>query len=242
MKVLNPYVIELAKTLNQHWYNVWSATDNGGKAEYIGCFPSATTILNAYPQSIHLTKWIADNGWNESQKIKTDAGVRGTRIHTATEKLEDGEELMEEEYSLEEWYKISTFVDWHNTFHPELIASEMSLFSPSGGYAGRLDRIYRINGEVTLLDIKSGAGIHDHFPLQFAAYAHAIEENTDIEIQQTAALQLGASNKNGYRFVAYDDWREHYRVFQNVHEVWRYGMEPKSVPTFDLPKTLKIVK
>ena len=245
MKINKPFIVELAKTLSQHWYHVWRQQDDGSKGEYLGVFPSSTTILNAYPQSAHLTQWIAEQGWNESQRIKSEAGERGTRIHIASEKLEDGEELFEGEYSLEEWYKICAFVGWYNEFQPELIAKELAIFSESGQYAGRLDRLYRVNGEVTLLDIKSSSGIHEHFPLQFASYAKAIEENTDLEIVQTACLQLGAGNKNNYRFVVYPDWRDHYKVFENVRAVWQYEYfdskkNPKEPPVLELPSTLKL--
>ena len=245
MNILKPFIVELAKTLSQHWYHVWRAQPDGSKGEYIGVFPSSTTILNAYPQSTHLTQWIAEKGWNESQRIKSEAGERGTRIHTATEMLEDGVELVDMDFGLEEWWKICSFVDWHREFNPEMIAKEFAVFSESGKYAGRLDRIYRIAGEITLLDIKSSSGIHEHFPLQFASYAHAIEENTDIEIVQTACLQLGAQNSKSYRFVVYPDWRDHYKVFENVRGVWQYEYldskkNPKGPPILDLPLRLKL--
>ena len=245
MKILKPYIIELAKTLSHHWYHVWRALPDGAKGEYLGVFPSSTTILNAYPQSTYLTQWIAEKGWNESQRIKSEAGERGTRIHSACDALEDGIELLEQNYSLEEWYKIDSFVDWHKEYNPELIAKEMAIFSESGQYAGRFDRLYKIAGEITVLDLKSGAGLHEHFPLQFASYAKAIEENTDIEIVQTAALQLGSISKLGYRFVVYPDWRDHYKVFEHVRATWQYDYfdskkNPKEPPVLELPSTLKL--
>ena len=253
MIVTKPYVVELAKTLNQHWYHVWKAKPNGDKGRYVGAFPSATTILNAYPQSAHLTKWIADNGWSESQRIKSEAGERGTRIHHACDLLEADVTLHEKDYSVEEWYKICSFVDWHRATAPELIATELPVFSPKRKVAGRLDRIYRIAGLNVLLDLKSGAAIHDHFPLQFAIYAQAIEETTDLKIDATAALQLGASNKDGYRYVLYAGkeenpgakWREHLKVFNHVHATWMYDnygarKNPKDPPVLDLPPTLTL--
>ena len=247
MIIKNQFIVELAPTLAGHWYYVWRALPDGTKGEYLGIFPSSTTILNAYPQSAYLTQWIAEKGWNESQRIKSEAGERGTRIHTASELLEEEIELKRGDYSLEEWWKINAFVDWHNDFNPVLIVKEFPVFSEPGRYAGRLDRIYNIRGEITLLDIKSSSSIHEHFPLQFASYAKAIEENTDLEITQTACLQLGASNKDGYRFVVYPDWRDHYKVFENVRAVWQYEYfdskkNPKEPPVLELPDVLKLNK
>jgi len=247
MQILKPYIVELAETLSGHWYKVWKAKPDGSKGRYVGVFPSSTTILNAYPQSQQLTQWIAEQGWHESQRIKSEAGERGTRIHAACDALEEEIELFKSSYSLEEWMKINTFVNWYEAYKPELIVKEFPVFSLKGKYAGRLDRIYKIGGEITIVDFKSGSGLHEHFPLQFASYAHAVEEQTDLKIVQTSALLLGAKNKNGYRFVVYPEWRDHYKVFQNVHATWRYDYfdskkNPKEPPVLELPATLKIIK
>ena len=259
MKILKPHIIELAKTLSGHWYNVWKQktpksivnTGNpiadGLKGRFLGTFPSSTTILNAYPQSPHLTQWIAEQGWHESQRIKSEAGERGTRIHAATEMLEDGLELIETDYALEEWVKIKAFVDWYKEYNPELIAKEFSVFSPKGKYAGRFDRLYKIGGEVTLLDFKSSSSIHEHFPLQFASYAKAVEEITDLKIIQTACVQLGGKSIKGYRFVIYPEWRDHYKVFENVKATWMYDYftskkNTKEPPVLELPSTLQLHK
>lgn len=247
MKVLKNYKVELAKTLNQHWYDVWKAKPDGTKGRFLGTFPSSTTILNAYPQSAYLTKWIAEQGWSEAQRIKSEAGERGTRIHAALDTLEAGGTLLEANYSLEEWWKICTFVRWHDEYRPELIVAEYPVFSAKGKYAGRLDRIYKILDEVIILDFKSSQSIHEHFPLQFASYATAVEENTDLKIASTACLLLGASNKNGYRYVTYPDWKDHYKVFQHVRATWQYDYfdskkNPKEPPVLEVPSELTLVK
>lgn len=245
MPIKSPYIVELAKTLTGHWYGVWKAKEDGSKGRFLGFFPSSTTILNAYPQSPHLTQWIAEQGWNESQRIKTAAGERGTRVHRACDLLEEGATLNEEDYSVEEWNMINSFVAWYHQYKPAKLATEFPIFSPKGKYAGRLDRIYMIMGQVTLLDFKSSSGIHDHFPLQFASYAKAIELTTDCKIDQTAALQLGARNKDGFRFVVFPDWKDHYKVFEHVRAVWQYDYfdskkNPKQPPILVLPPTLKL--
>jgi len=239
MKFKHNYKVELAKTLTGHWYSVWE------EDKFLGHFPSSTTILNAYPQSQHLTKWIAEQGWQESQRIKTEAGLKGTNIHSACDYLEEGAELNEASYSTEEWYKVTAFYKWYEVTLPKLIAKELPVFSKKGKFAGRADRIYEINGEYILLDFKSSSAIHPHFPLQFASYAQAIEENIDIKITATAALQLGALNKNTYRYEVYPDWKKHYKVFKHVKATWDYDYfgskkKKKELPILDLPQTLSL--
>ncbi len=242
MKILKPYIIELAPTLQQHWYNVWPKNKKGKKGKFLGTFPSTTTILNAYPQSAHLVKWIAEQGWSEAQRIKSEAGEAGTRVHTAVQSLLEGEQLTREPFSLEEWYKISTFVSWHKEYNPEIIALEMPIFSRKYKFAGRLDCIAKVGGEINVIDWKTSSSIYPHFPLQFASYAQAVEEMTDLKIDNTAAFQMGAKNKDGYRFVLYPEWKEHLKVFRNVYETWKfdYGKKALEPPVLDLPDSLKL--
>lgn len=250
------YRVSLAPTLDQHWYYAFEQkVGKKGKVteKEIGIFPSATTILNAYPQSPHLNKWIADQGWNEAQRIKSAAGERGTAVHKAVEYLLMVGSLAQDQhidgvarpFSLDEWSRICAFSVWYQDTKPEIIALETPVFSKQGGYAGTFDCLARVNGQLGVIDWKTSSSIHDHFPLQFAAYAKALEENTDLEIEFTAALQLGAKNKNNYRFKMYSDWREHYKVFENVRAVWQYDYfdskeGSKEPPVLILPSALKI--
>jgi len=244
------YIVELADTLSGHYYGVWltppykkgDAVIVGKKGRFIGYYPSATTILNAYPTSEHLVKWIADNGFHESRAMRDEAGRKGTRIHTAIEQLLGGAELAKETFTVEEWHKLDTFVKWHKEYKPEIMALEVPIFSKKGKYAGRLDCIAKVSGQTYILDWKSSKNIHPSFQLQFSAYAKAIEENTDIKIDATAAIQLGAQNKNGYRFVIYPDWKKDYNVFESVKKIWQFDNEKvaKEPPVLVLPATLKL--
>src|SRR3990167_1733062 len=251
MKILKPYIIELAPTLTHHWYNVWKQKHNGDKGRFVGCFPSSTTILNAYPQSAYLTEWIAKQGWSEAQAIKSAAGERGTNVHAGIEYLLSGQEISQGymvpggryPLSIEEYWRLSVFVDWYNEFKPEILGTEISVFSRKHKYAGRFDCLAKINGEITVLDWKTSSSIHENFPLQVASYAQAIEENSDMKIVQTGIVQVGNKSKSGYRMVLYPEWRDHYKVFRNVQKVWQYDYfdskkNPKEPPVLDLTDTL----
>ena len=224
--------IELASTLVGHWYKV-------GKKYY----PSSTTILNAYPQSLQLTQWIAEKGWHESQRIKSEAGERGTRVHSGVERLLQKVILNKEEYSLEEWHKLYTFVSWHRAYNPRLVASELLLYSRKYGYAGRTDQVFEVSDKIVVCDTKTSGSIYDHYALQVASYAQAYEEMGKGKVEETAILQLGAKNKNGYRFVLYPDWRDHFKTFLAVKRVWEHdtGYGPDyEPPILDLPSELKL--
>lgn len=225
-------IIELAETLSGHWYKI-------GKI-YV---PSSTTILNAYPQSVQLTQWIAQQGWHESQRIKSEAGERGTRVHQGIEYLLQKSVLDKENYSLEEWSRLSAFVDWYKAYHPQIVATEKLCYSRKYGYAGRTDAIFKISDQIIVCDWKTSSSIHDHFPLQVASYAQALEEQKEYGVAQTAILQLGAKNKSNYRFVLYPDWRDHFKTFLAVKKVWEHDIgwsKDYEPPILNLPLELKL--
>jgi len=216
LKWKKTYTVKLAPTLAEHWYQVFEGDKD------LGYFPSATTILNAYPQAAHLTKWIAENGWNESQRILKEAGLRGTKVHDAIESLINGSELHALHYSLDEWRRINAFVEWYKQADIEVIALELPVFSKKHGYAGRFDCLAMLDGKLTVIDWKTSGSMYPHFPLQFAAYARAIEEQTDLKIEQTAGLQLGTSSKAGWKLDIHKDWKHAWKMFTHVKHIWEY--------------------
>ena len=139
IKFIKNYRIELADTLEGHYYSIW-LKDVGKKEKFIGHYASVTTLLQAYPFSEYLQKFIGEHGWHESRAIRDEAGKKGTRIHAGIEILLNGNNLIREpNYTTEEWVKLKSFVDWHKEYNPEIIATEIPIFSKKGKYAGRID-------------------------------------------------------------------------------------------------------
>jgi hypothetical protein len=238
MEFINPFQVRIAPTLSGHWYKV---TEDGKE---LGTFPSATTVLNAYPQSVHLMRWIADNGMSEANKLKKDAGIRGTNVHAAVERLLQGDIVEVRNYSLEEWYKIYTFTLWHAEFQPEVLALEMPLFSKKYGYAGRTDLICMIDNKLYIIDFKTSSTLYPHYFLQFAAYAQAFNEMFGETVDETAGLLLGAKNKKGYRMaLSPNGWENDFKVFKAVKKVWEFDHgvdENYEAPVLELPEELHL--
>ena len=241
IKFKKKYRIELAPTLKDHYYGVWEKKKKSEK--FIGYFPSSTTCLSAYPQSEQLTQWIAREGWHESQRIKSQAGERGTRVHESVTLLIEKQTLHEENYSREEWSRLDAFVRWYKEYNPEIMGTEIAGYSPKYGYAGRLDIICKISGKIIVNDIKTSSAIHGNFWLQVGSYAQMMEELTDLHIDKTSILQLGASNKNNYRYVESDDWKDDFKHFLSVKHTWEYANDITKdyvPPILTLPDTLSL--
>lgn len=245
------YRVELAKTLANHWYNVWETKK--AKDKFLGCFPSATTILQAYPVAAGLARYREGVGTEEANRKMAMGAERGTLVHKGIELLISGIKLGESEVfpgynrypTLDEWWRLTTFVKWFKDTKPEIISVEIPIFSKEGGYAGTLDCIAKIDGKYGIPDWKTSSSLSKSFPLQYSAYAKAVEENTDIKIEWTASLKLGASNKDGYQFKVHENWKEHYPVFQSVNKTWHYDYfdsveKEKGAPIIIVPSTLSL--
>jgi hypothetical protein len=129
--------------------------------------PSVTWIAGHYPKGIAFWRWLAENGWDESQAIKQAAGDKGSKVHDAISAILRGEEVkidskflnrstdQFEELTLEECDCILSFVNWRKEVKPESLAWDVTVFSEKYGYAGSIDYICKINGVTYIVDFKT---------------------------------------------------------------------------------------
>ncbi len=148
---------------DERWY-LKAETDPKTKLPTYKGVPSVTWIAGHYPKGIQFYKWLAENGWDESQAIKKAAGDKGSKVHYAISSILSGEEVridskfmnptsgQEEELTLEEVDCIKSFVDWKNEVKPESIAWDVTVFSDDYNYAGTIDYICKIDGKVYIVD------------------------------------------------------------------------------------------
>jgi hypothetical protein len=61
--------------------------------------PSVIWIAGFHPKGVQFYKWLANQGWDESQAIKQTAGDKGSKVHAAVEDLIAGNTVsMEAKY------------------------------------------------------------------------------------------------------------------------------------------------
>lgn len=71
---------------------------------------------------------------------------------------------------------IKCFCDFYNAYKPIFRASEMMIGSAKHKFAGTLDFLAEINGELVLGDFKTSTGIFPDYHLQLAGYQICLEE------------------------------------------------------------------
>lgn len=202
----------------EHWYP-------SPKKEDV-FYPSVTTVLGKLKSGLEFVD-------DETLRF---ARERGTKVHKGCEYLDNGDELGRLYYTLQEWEMLMGFVEWHKEFKPRLILMEHTMVSDKLKLAGTLDRLYEIDGKITLLDIKTGSSIMNSAWLQVAAYAKLYGKKVD----QVAILRLTDKKKSRYEYATNDNWKDYYKVFAGLQATFEYLHPQQLVKVIDVPETLTL--
>lgn len=203
-------------------------------------FPSATTLLEAYPKPYQLIQWMKEVG-SKADEIRDNAGRRGSNVHQLTENYDYGMEcnLLDEygkpKYSLEEWSMFERYVEFSQNNKPEHLLIEQTFINSKLGFAGTIDRVCMIDGKAYVLDIKTSNGIYNSYWLQLAAYRelyNAALDHTEVmpRIDGVAILWLNAKTRTigkngaiqgrGWQMVIESDTSKQWDLFQSVQKLW----------------------
>lgn len=220
-------------------------------------YPSVTTVLSYFPKDKFFETWMKDVGHN-ADLVMRRAGEEGTQVHEAIESYLKGEEVTwlnewgNTKYNLLVWKMILKFVDFWETYQPELVESEVHLFSDELKVAGTADLIVRINGELWLLDIKTSNSLHDTYDLQLACYAQSWNECFAEPIQRMGIIWLkamtrGESRKDGKMQGKGWEVREasgtledNKKIFKNLYEIFKLKHPELKPQTEVLPTSVKL--
>lgn len=220
--------------------------------------PSITWVLNSYPKNIAFQQWLANNGWEEAERIKDEAADRGSKVHNAIEDMLNGAELtyktpyfskrMQEHVPLSdsEWNHLMTFKAWWDMEQPRLVTTEKVVYSLKYNYAGTTDAILSLKGgTLTVADWKTSSGIFPTYYMQIAAYIRAIEEMVpDLKGKITRGLivRTGTRHKVGYEVgvINEEDIEKYFQQFLCVKNVWAIEHGSKSPVDRQIAKTLSI--
>jgi len=163
-------------------------------------YPSVTTILDAYPKGYGYTNWLKQVGFNADEIVKK-AGDEGSRIHEAIERILQGFQVnwMQEDgtanYNLNEWQMICKFMDFYNTYNPQIIHVEQQIVSDELRVGGTVDFVCVINGEKWLIDFKSSNAIYESYYLQIAKYVEMWQNKYQDKIDRYGILWLKAATR-----------------------------------------------
>lgn len=232
-------------TTDERWYIINDKLTNDKK--YL---PSVTWIAGHYPKGVQFYKWLANNGWDEAEAIKSAAGDKGSKVHAAIESLLSGnvikfdERLANketgelEDISTSEYECLLSFADWFNKTKPKVLKTETTVVSEEFGFAGTVDLVCEIDGLIYIIDFKTGQNIWTEYELQLSAYRRAFAEQSGIKPDRLAILQVGyARNKNKYKFTEIPD---KFDLFLHARAIWENESEKQQPKQKDYPLEIKL--
>lgn len=241
-------------TLDERWYGKLIKNKVKGLPEY-KYFPSSTWIAGYYPKGIAFHKWLANHGWDEAEAIKVAAGDKGSKVHYACQEIDTGKgvDIQHAKYpnkhtdeleglKPEDIECILAYRDWVDETKPELLANEITVFGPD--YAGTIDKIFRIDGEIWIVDLKTGQNIWEEQILQISSYSNADIDYKKLGItdkewkeRKLATLQIGyRRNKRGYKFTEQPD---KYEMFRVAYQIWANENPDASPKQRDYPLVIQ---
>jgi hypothetical protein len=237
-------------TSDERWYAREEKKD--GQVIKRDFVPSVTWIAGHYPKGIGFYKWLADKGWNEAEAIKSSAGDKGSKIHSAIEQLLNGETVKIndkflnpsteelEELTAEEYEAIMSFVGWHNEAQPKVLKTEFNVFGEH--FAGTVDFLCEIENnegkmERWIIDFKTSQYVWPEHKIQLSAYKHLVDLEEEQE-HKIAILQVGYNrNKKKFKFTEIEDC---YDLFGAAYQIWRHESSNQQPSQKDFPIELTL--
>jgi len=212
-------------------------------------YPSVTSILNYFPKGKFFENWLKDVGHNAEYIAKKSAD-EGTQTHSLIEKYLTGEQInWLDEYghatcSLNVWQMLLKFVEFWETEKPELIESEIHLFSDIHKIAGTCDLVAKLRNELWILDIKTSNNLHTSYDLQLAAYTTCWNETFEEKVTRNGIIWLKSSKQKadkkgdkiqgkGWEVITSErSIEENWELFNKVYDLYKLE-NTKQEPTFN---------
>lgn len=249
---------------DERWYSQEIKNKKTGLPEYF-FYPSVTWIKSYYYINQYLIKWIVGKGLDEAEAVKKEAGLKGDKIHQATEDIDKGIKIAinakylnkttgeMEELTADEYEAIMSYRNFIDKEKPELLANEMTVFSPENSqekYAGTLDRIFAMGKtkkgirQIVIFDIKTSQSIWKDMIIQVSAYGHSDIDYKRLDITNeewsNRKLFIGQfgykKNKNKYKITEMPD---RYDLFKIAYNIWNEENKNVNPLQRDFPLSLQ---
>jgi hypothetical protein len=203
-------------------------------------YPSVSWVCSKFPKGIAFYKWLASTGWDESKAIKENAGAKGTNIHKGVEQLLLGCVLEHDEYSVQEWEAINSFVEWYKTTNFKMLHTEKTIIDTDIGVGGTIDfiAIDEATGDLWVIDFKSSQYVWKEYELQISVYGEMVQKLYPQHEIRLGVLQLGYSrNKKKYKLT---EVKNQYKLFKSVYQIWEDEHGKDKPKQYLLPSQLSL--
>lgn len=200
--------------------------------------PTVTTVLSQIHKP-HLITWaakLATKGM-DWELIRNEAAETGSLVHSMIESYIKHESV---DYSNHPFYHkaakaYQAFINWTNKRDVAFFGSEISLVETSKQFGGTIDIIAKVNGVLSVIDIKTSSSLCEEYDYQIAAYRYLLEfaqlndqgmsrEFLPYEANQGILLRVD-KHKGTFEEKIIDDFQKPQEVFFLLLDLWhrRFG-------------------
>lgn len=221
--------------------------------------PSSTHILDvAYSKGKQYEEWLKSVGSN-AKIISAIAAEKGSRCHAISEMLFNGMEVsydmnVEGDYrhipphlGLDEWMDVLKVKEFYEQASPKVLKTESIVYNLEYGYAGTVDLICEIDGEVWLIDLKFGNYVHESYFLQIESYARCLEGIDRVGVLHMKSATRGEDKKGkkiqgkGWRLEEPPVDRETlFNTWKALLEIYKFKNEGSLPRTLSVDKKIKL--
>lgn len=192
-----------------------------------------TTALNLLAKPA-LIPWAYKRGRDglELYESRDKAANVGTIIHARIMAYFLGYEIDNCNISPEVWKltdnSLLSFFEWAKPRKLKTILVETPLVSNKYQYGGTPDVYGKMDGELTLLDFKTGAGLYPEFFVQLAAYSQLLNEN-NYPHKKIIILNIPKSEGNSFQVQQFssDSLKLQFKKFIHCIEIYYIDKEIK---------------
>lgn len=187
--------------------------------------PGVTTILNVLAKPA-LIKWANNLGLEgiDSTKYVDKLADIGTITHLMvmahlTGKEVDYSEFSVQDYSIAENCMLS-YYEWLKSHKVEPLIVEIPMASDIYGYGGTPDILAMVDGELELIDIKTGKAIWGESFYQVAAYRQILIERGYPNLNRARILRIGRDENEGFEERLITRFENEFKLFTHCLAIY----------------------
>jgi len=194
--------------------------------------PSVTTILGILNKPA-LQHWAWQMGVEglDYRNVRDQAADVGTLAHHMIMCHLTGEEPDTGEYSAHDIEQAENclikYWDWEKAHKIKAVLVEAPLVSRLG-FGGTIDCLAECDGELWLIDHKTGKAIYDDMFYQLAAYKHLLTEQ-GYEVASTRILRIGRNEDEGFEERVAINLDKHLDLFMSCYKIYELQKEIKRI-------------
>ena len=159
----------------------------------------------------------------EAEEIPTPSKIAtdfGSHVHTAIEEALAAKQTEEESWIDPKVYQATrNVVEWLDKNEYRILDYEVTVYHPTMLYAGTIDCVAERQGNITLMDWKTG-GLYDEAQVQLAGYALAYKELTGIDPTTVMVLRTGNDFFEAQEVVNLDIAKQVFEYLAAIKASW----------------------